>query len=93
MSDGLQRVPGVSARLLVFVTAKFPLARKRQLDIDDPLLEAGLVDSLGVLDLVNFIEKEFGVQLADEELVPERFRTLRSVGQLVESKLAVKAKC
>ena len=80
--------PAVTDRLLAFVTQKFPLARKRQLGIDDPLLESGIVDSLGVLDVVSFIETEFGVQMVDEELVPDTFRTLRSVGHLVMSKLA-----
>ena len=57
----------VTDRLLVFVIQKFPLARKRQLGIDDPLLESGIVDSLGVLEVVSFSETEFGVQMADEE--------------------------
>jgi acyl carrier protein len=81
----------VSERIQAFVAGKFPLARKRQLGIDDPLLESGIVDSLGILDLVGFIETEFGVQVKDEELLPDNFRTLRSVSRLVTGRLPATA--
>jgi acyl carrier protein len=84
-------VTAVSDRLLAFVAQKFPLARKRRLGVDDPLLESGIVDSLGVLDVVKFIEAEFGIQVADEELVPDNFQTLGRVSRLVMSKLPAAA--
>lgn len=47
---------------------------------DASLLEEGIMDSTGVLDLVMFIEETFGIVVADEELTPEN---LDSVDRLV----------
>lgn len=56
-----------------------PRARKDGLTDRSPPLESGLIDSLGILDLVGFLEERFAIQVTDEELVPENFQT---VGQL-----------
>jgi acyl carrier protein len=78
----------VSARLNVFVVQKFPLARNRRIGIDDALIEGGIVDSLGVLTLIGFIEAEFHVSIADDDLLPDNFRTIRRLSELVLTKLA-----
>jgi acyl carrier protein len=76
----------LSTQIRKFILAKFPLARKQQIKDSDPLLESGVLDSLGVLDLVSFVEQEFSVQVADEELVPENFQTIDRIAAFVESK-------
>jgi acyl carrier protein len=57
-----------------------------QLTDDYPLLENGVVDSLGLFEIVRFLEAECGVEIADDELVPENFATLSAIAKLVESK-------
>jgi acyl carrier protein len=69
-----------------FILEKFPLARKQQIKDSDPLLESGVLDSLGVLDLVSFVEQEFSVHVADDELVPENFQTIDRIAAFVQSK-------
>jgi acyl carrier protein len=76
----------VSIQIRNFILDKFPLARKQQIKDSDPLLESGVLDSLGVLDLVSFVEQEFSVHVADEELVPENFQTIDRIAAFVESK-------
>ena len=46
----------------------------------DSLLERGIIDSTGVLELVGFLEQKYGITIQDEELVPEN---LDSIDQLV----------
>jgi acyl carrier protein len=58
-----------------------------ELTDDYPLLDKGVVDSAGVFQVVSFVETEFGVEIQDEELVPEHFGTLEGITRLVESKL------
>jgi acyl carrier protein len=53
---------------------------------DEPLIERGVVDSMGILNLVSFIESEFGVEIQDEELVPQHFGTIASMAALIRSK-------
>jgi acyl carrier protein len=49
---------------------------------------ANRIDSLGLFDLISFIEREFGVEVRNEELVPQHFDTVGGVVRLVESKVA-----
>jgi acyl carrier protein len=54
---------------------------------DDSLLENGIIDSTGVLELVTFIEQKYGIKIADNELVPENLDSLTQIKKFVERKL------
>ena len=49
-----------------------------------PLLESGLLDSLGILDLVSFLEERFALALPLKEFVPENFRTPAAILAMTE---------
>ena len=66
-----------------FIVQRFPLASSKELTSDLSLLESGIVDSLGVLDLVGFIEEEFGIQAEDDDLVPENFDSIEALTRFV----------
>lgn len=53
---------------------------------DDSFLQTGLVDSMGMLQLVGFLEEHFGISLADDEMVPENLDSLAKVAAFVERK-------
>jgi acyl carrier protein len=53
---------------------------------DDSLIKSGIVDSLGILRLVAFIEENFSVMVDDTEVVPENFETINAMSSLVERK-------
>lgn len=55
---------------------------------DDSFLERGIVDSLGVIELVSFIEAQFGISVADHELTPENFDSVTKLSEYVARKLA-----
>ncbi|MGB6962245.1 MAG: acyl carrier protein, partial [Candidatus Acidiferrum sp.] len=76
----------INAQIRKFILEKFPLARKQQIKDSDPLLESGVLDSLGVLDLVTFVEQEFSVHVVDDELVPENFQTIDRIASFIETK-------
>lgn len=50
------------------------------------LIESGRLDSLGILKLVSAIEEKFGINVCDEELIPENFQTVDDIMRLIESK-------
>lgn len=54
---------------------------------DYPLIDKQVIDSLGIFQMVSFIETEFGVAVADEDLVLENFGTIASISKLVAAKL------
>lgn len=82
----------VTARLRAFLIEHFPSARTHPLGEDDHLLANGILDSLGVLDLVGYLEREFGIVVADEDLVPEHFETLGRLTAFVEGKQNVESR-
>lgn len=58
--------------------------------IDDgaSLLELGLIDSTGILELVAFIESEFSLQMADDDIVPANLDSIKAIVSYVERKSA-----
>jgi acyl carrier protein len=68
----------ITQRIRRFIEERFPLAKQRQLSEEDQMLESGLVDSLGVMEIVEFLEQEFNVSVLDEELKEENFASLKN---------------
>jgi len=73
----------IEDRIREFVIKQFPLVRKNGFKREEKWLESGLLDSLGILDLVAFLEKEFSIIISDEDLSPENFQSLDSVTEFV----------
>jgi acyl carrier protein len=78
----------LNSKIRQFILEKFPLARKQELRDSDTLLESGILDSLGVLDLVSFLEQQYSITLNDDDLVPENFQTLERIVAFVERRTA-----
>ena|SRR2546421_10322791 len=78
--------PNITQTILTFVLHKFPLARKRGVTNTEPLLESGILDSMGVLELVEFVESKFEIKITDDELLPENFGSVQQISDFVESK-------
>jgi len=79
--------PGqLATQLREFIRRNFPVARSADLGDDEPLLESGIVDSLGILELVNYMTGELGVPVSDEDLSPENFQSIASLVRFVEGK-------
>jgi acyl carrier protein len=51
-----------------------------------PLLDRQVLDSMGLFKLVAYLEEDMGVEVRDEELVPEHFGTISSIADLVRLK-------
>ena len=69
-----------------FVLKQFPAARKRETGDHDSLIEQGVVDSMGVLEIVTFIESTFEVTLTDDELMSDHFESIAAMAGLVHRK-------
>jgi acyl carrier protein len=54
-------------------------------------LDSGIVDSLGILDLVAFLESELSLTISDDELLPENFRSIEGISRFVEHKRSEKS--
>ena len=56
--------------------------------IDQALVKTGVVDSTGILEIVTFLETEWGVQTADEELAAENFGSIAAIARCGARKTA-----
>ena len=63
---------------------------KKSLTPDEDLLEKGIIDSLGIMKLILFMEETFRIAVTDDEIVPENFQTLNNMVKFVEQKMGNK---
>ena len=57
------------------------------LDESDSLLERGVIDSMGVLKLVAFLEETYGIEIEEDDLMPENFDSLIAISNYVSRKI------
>jgi acyl carrier protein len=53
---------------------------------DSSFLDAGIIDSTGVLELVCFLENTFGIEVADDEMLPQNLDSIRAITAYVKRK-------
>ncbi len=80
-------VDSIETRTRAFIRETFPVA-SGDIAADASLLGSGIIDSIGVLTLVTWLEQEFGIVVADEDVVPENLDTLARIVAFVERKSA-----
>lgn len=57
-----------------------------ELSNETPLFRTGIIDSFGLLSLVQYLEQEFSISVRDEEMLPENFENIQTIARLVRSK-------
>ena len=62
--------------------------RNHELKDDEDIFALGFVNSLLAMQLVNFVEKEFGITVDDDDLDLDNFRSINAIDQLIEKKAA-----
>ena len=71
-----------------FIAGNFYIADPASWNDDTSLLEAGIVDSTGVMEIIAFLESDCGVQVDDAEITPENLDTVNRITAFLESKKA-----
>jgi len=80
----------VTSRVKTFILDRFiPGEDPANLTSDTPLISGGILDSLATLELVSYLEDQFGIQLEAHEVDAERLDTLERINSLVASKQGV----
>jgi acyl carrier protein len=77
------------ARMMIreFVVDRLaPATGRTDIGEDDDLIDSGVIDSLGIFQLVAFLEERFGVAIGDEEITPENFGSIAAIERLVASR-------
>ena len=66
-----------------FLLSNFYVAETTALDVDTSLLDQGIIDSTGVLEVIGFIEETFDIMVEDSELLPENLDSIEGIAQYV----------
>jgi acyl carrier protein len=74
------------AVLAQYIEKELAKGRKTSIDYEEDLLSEGIIDSLGILQLVAFIEDEFGIKIDDEDVVLENFQSVAALSRYLETK-------
>lgn len=61
---------------------------EKELADSDPLLENGIIDSTGILDIVSFLETTYGFTVEDEDLIPDNLNSIEKITAFIQKKLA-----
>jgi acyl carrier protein len=78
---------GVRGKIREYIQDRFMIGKPSNGLVDsDPLLEKGILDSTGVLELVGFIEENFAFSVEDLELLPENLGSVDRIVGYVERK-------
>ena len=79
----------VEKKVRSFIEENFLFRDDRSaLSDSDSLLDAGVIDSTGILELVAFLESEFQLRMADADIVPANLDSIRAIVAYVEAKVA-----
>ena len=81
----------MTARIREFVVDTFLLGDDDGFDDDDSLIEGGIVDSTGVMELVSFLEETYGIAIEDRELVAANLDSITRLRAFVDGKVAAAA--
>ena len=77
-----------TTRIRQFVLSNFYVADPDTLGDDLSLLDQGIVDSTGVLEVVQFLEADFGLKVEDHEIVPENVDSISRIAAFIGRKRA-----
>ncbi len=71
-----------------YIRDNFLFGNSTQIGDDGSLLDAGIIDSTGAMELVSFLETEFGLEVNDTDLVPENLDSITAITSFVTRKLS-----
>ena len=76
----------IKEKVKTFIRESFLFDSTAQIEDGDSLLEKGIIDSTGVLELILYLEEEFGIKIEDEEVIPENLDSVANIEKLIKNK-------
>lgn len=76
----------IKAQVRAFMTSNFYVADPKILDGTTSLLDRGIIDSTGVLEVILFIEDTFGIEVKDNEMLPDNLDSIDRISNFIARK-------
>ena len=84
----MRKQNNIEKNLIDFLKKGNPLIKKlRVIPKDKSLVELGLVDSFGVIELIGYFEKKYKIKIEDSEITKEKFGSINKMIKLVQKKI------
>ena len=83
----MEQAAAISERIRSLLSREEDFKFRPDVRDDASLIDAGVIDSFGLIALVIHIEEEFGVKVNPEEATVDRFRSISSIADYIEAKL------
>ena len=83
----MDRNQTITKEILDYLYENFPLAiESKPLPMNSSLYEAGILDSVGIIELVSFLEEKYGIQIENNEITIEKFGSVNKMAKLIIDK-------
>jgi len=82
----------ISEKVRDYIKENFLFGAENKIGDQASLLDAGVIDSTGAMELVSFIETQFNVEVSDRDLVPENLDSIAAITAFITRKLAESGK-
>ncbi len=77
----------ISQNIKKFIIDNFMFGNETEkINPDDSFMENGIIDSTGILELIEFVEGYYGISIEDDELIPENLDSLDNISQFIIAK-------
>ena len=70
-------------RIIHYLRESVLLDSRSEIPLDQSLLEVGVLDSFGIIDLLTFIEGEFGLAIPDRDITKEKMGSIRKMAKYI----------
>jgi acyl carrier protein len=89
MDLALGKKSEISAKTWRFILDNFLFGNEPEsFSISDSFLKCGIIDSTGILELIEYLESTFGIEIREEEMLPENLDSLANVTTFVYRKIS-----
>ena len=78
---------GIATKVASYISDSKGLPERTDVGLETSLLKSGLVDSLGIGDLIIFLEATFNMKVDVEDMIPDNFETVAAIVAFVERKM------
>ena len=76
----------INEQIRAFVMSNFYVAKNTTIENSESLLDRGIIDSTGVLEVIFFIEETFGIKVEDSEMLPENLDSIDRITNFIKRK-------
>ncbi len=77
----------IQQELHSFIVENFAVGSDvKAIGVDESLIQSGVVDSTGLLELVYFVESRYALHVSDQDLLPENFETIANISAYVAAR-------